>query len=365
MIPCNDSKRLFNKYQAEFETAALDVLRSGWYILGNNVKAFEEKFATSINAKHCVSVDNGTNALKIGIQALGIKSGDEVIVQSNTYIATILGITSNGATPIFVEPNEYFNMNDSNIESKITKNTKAILVTHLYGQATKLDKIIKICEKYNLYLLEDCAQAHYAKYKDRYVGTIGTLGFFSFYPTKNIGAFGDAGAIVTNDDELYSKILMLRNYGSQIRYDFELENGHNSRMDEIQAALLIVKISHKDEITNEKIAIAKRYFEGIDNKFVKLPKVDKECSSVWHLFTLIVNDREKFMKHLLDNGIKSDIHYPIPPHLSKCYKSLGYKEGDFPIVEYLSKHIVDLPIFNGMKEEEINKIIKVVNSYVE
>ena len=365
MIPCNDSKRLFEKYKDEFENAALNVLRSGWYILGENVKAFEEEFAKSLDAKYCVGVDNGTNAIKIGIQSLGIGRGDEVIVQANTYIATVLGITSNGATPIFVEPNEYFNMDDSHLEEKITKRTKAILVTHLYGQATKLDKIIDLCKKYNLYLLEDCAQAHYAKYKNKFVGTIGTLGFFSFYPTKNIGSFGDAGAIVTNDEQLYEKIKMLRNYGSKVRYQFDLENGYNSRIDEIQAALLRVKINHREEITNEKIYIANRYLTEIKNKFVKLPKVDKDCHSVWHLFTLVVNDREKFMKHLLNNCVKSDIHYPIPPHLSKCYKYLNYKIGDFPITEYLSRHIVDLPIFNGMSEEEIEEVIKAVNSYEE
>lgn len=363
MIPCNDSKRLFNKYKDEFEQAALDVLRSGWYVLGNNVKEFEKEFAESISSKYCVGVDNGTNAIKLGIQALGIGPGDEVIVQANTYIATVLGITANGATPIFVEPNEYYNMNDNEIESKITKKTKAIIVTHLYGQATKMDNIVSLCHKHNLYLLEDCAQSHYAEYKGKKVGTFGDFGFFSFYPTKNIGAFGDAGAIVTNNEELYKKVLMLRNYGSAIRYCFEIENGSNSRLDEIQAALLRVKIKHADEITGEKTMIANKYLNNINNALVKLPCIDNNCTSVWHLFVLQVDDRDRFNKHMLDNGVKTDIHYPIPPHLSKCYKSLGHKVGDFPITEYLSNHVVDLPIFNGMTEEEIEQVIKAVNSY--
>ena len=250
MIPCNDSVRLFNKYKDEFEQAALDVLRSGRYVLGANVQEFEKEFATSIGSEYCVGVDNGTNAIKIGIQALEITKGDEVLVQANTYIATVLGITANGATPVFVEPSEFYNMDENDIEHRITKKTKAIIVTHLYGQATRMDKIISLCEKYHLYLLEDCAQAHYAEFNGKKVGTFGILGFFSFYPTKNIGAFGDGGAVVTNDEKLYKKIKMLRNYGSSIRYDFELENGHNSRLDEIQAALLRVKVKHSDEITN-------------------------------------------------------------------------------------------------------------------
>lgn len=363
MIPCNDSKRLFNQYKEEFEQAALNVLRSGWYVLGDNVQSFENEFAKSIGSSFCVGVDNGTNAIKLGIQALGIGPGDEVIVQANTYIATVLGITANGATPIFVEPNDFYNMDDSQIESKITGKTKAILVTHLYGQATKLDTILSLCDKYRLFLLEDCAQAHYAEYKGKKVGTFGVFGFFSFYPTKNIGAFGDAGAIVTDNKELSKRVVMLRNYGSSVRYHFELENGSNSRLDEMQAALLRVKIHHAEEITKEKIKIAKRYLGEIKNENVKLPKIDTNCSSVWHLFVLEVEDRNGFMKHMLDCGVKTDIHYPIPPHLSSCYKHLNHYFGDFPKTEYLANHVVDLPIFNGMTDEEIDLVIKAVNSY--
>lgn len=363
MLPCNDSKRLFNKYKDEFEQAALNVLRSGWYVLGNNVLEFEKEFAESIGLKYCVGVDNGTNAIKLGIQALDIGSGDEVIVQANTYIATVLGITANGATPIFVEPNDFYNMDENEIESKITNRTKAVIVTHLYGQATKMDKIVSLCKKYNLYLLEDCAQSHFAEYKGKKVGTFGDFGFFSFYPTKNIGAFGDGGAVVANNEELFKKVMMLRNYGSSVRYHFELENGSNSRLDEIQAALLRVKLKHADEITKEKINIANKYLNGIKNKLVKLPRVADDCSSVWHLFVLEVEDRDSFIRHMLDCGIKTDIHYPIPPHLSKCFSYLGHHTGDFPRSEYLANHIVDLPIFNGMTDEEIDLVIKAVNSY--
>ena len=363
MIPCNDSKRLFLKYKQEFEEAALSVLRSGWYVLGENVKDFENEFAASVGSKYCIGVDNGTNAIKIGIQALGIGAGDEVLVQANTYIATVLGITANGATPVFVEPNSFYNMDENDIENRITKRTKAIIVTHLYGQATKMDKIISLCKKYGLFLLEDCAQSHYSSFNNKMVGTFGHLGFFSFYPTKNIGAFGDAGAIVTDDYSLYSKLLMLRNYGSSVRYVFELENGSNSRLDEIQAALLRVKIKHAQEITNEKIFIANKYLSGINNPLVALPKVETNCTSVWHLFVLLVDNRDSFMQHMIDHGIKTDIHYPTPPHLSKCYAYLNHHSGDYPKTEYYANHVVDLPIFNGMKEEEINTIIEAVNLY--
>lgn len=363
MIPCNDSKRLFMRYQAEFENAALEVLRSGRYILGENVRLFEEEFARSVESNFCVGVDNGTNAIKLGIQALGIKAGDEVIVQANTYIATVLGITANGATPVFVEPNDFYNINFNEIENKITNNTRAIIVTHLYGQATNMEKITLLCKKHNLFLLEDCAQSHYAEFKGQKVGTFGHLGFFSFYPTKNIGAFGDGGAIVTNDEKLYRKIIMLRNYGSSVRYVFELENGHNSRLDELQAALLRVKIRHFKEITSEKVGIAHQYSQKISNSKIELPKIEKNCTSVWHLYVIKVDNRDNFIKHMFNCGVNIDIHYPIPPHLSKCYAKLGYKLGNYPKTEYLSNHICDLPIFNGMTSEEIDTVIEAVNSY--
>jgi len=361
MIPCNDLKRSFEQYKSEFEQAAIETLESGWYILGKKGKEFEAEFAMQMGAKYCIACDNATNALFLGINALGIGPGDEILVQSNTYIATVLGITRNGATPVFVEPNEYYNM-DENIEGLITSKTKAVLVTHLFGQATYLEKIIEICNKYNLYLLEDCSQAHYAEYKGQKVGTIGTMGFFSFYPTKNIGAMGDAGCIVTNSAELANKLIALRNYGSVARYDFQME-GINSRMDELQAALLLVRLKHSAEITQERVAIANRYLNEIKNKYIELPRVAKDCSAVWHLFVLKVEDRAGFIEYLNSNGIGADIHYPIPPHLSGCYKRLGHKVGDYPIAEYNSQHMVDIPIFNGLKDEEINKIIEVINEY--
>ena len=363
MIPSNDTVRFYLKHKDDFDSAISSVLLSGIYILGPQVKKFESDFAKMLGCDFCIGVDNGTNAIKLGIQALDIGKGDEVIVQANTYIATVLGITVNGATPIFVEPNEFYNMDDSSLEDKITNRTKAIIVTHLYGQATKMDKIINICKKYNLFLLEDCAQSHFAKFKDKYVGTFGDLGFFSFYPTKNIGCFGDGGAITTSNPLLEKKIRMLRNYGSQTRYDFELANGSNSRLDEIQASLLNVKLRYFREIIEEKEKIANRYISGIINKNIKLPKISDGSTHVWHLFVIEVENRNDFIDYMRNHGIVVDVHYPIPPHLSKCYAYLGHHEKEFEKTEYFSKHIVDLPIFNGMTNDEIDFVIEAINKY--
>lgn len=362
MIPCNDLLRSYNLFKNEFEEAAINTLRSGRYILGENCSSFESEFSKLIGSKYCISCDNGTNAIFLGLKALGIGPDDEVIVQTNTYIATVMGITRNGAKPIFVEPNDFYNMSDA-IDDKIGPKTKAILVTHLFGQATKLNHIIELCEKHKIYLLEDCAQAHFATYNGKYVGTIGKIGFFSFYPTKNVGALGDAGCLVTDDEEVAKRLFELRNYGSTKRYHFDIDGGINSRMDELQAAFLRVRLKHVKDLTEEKKKIATAYLNGIKNNLVKLPKIDDGCTSVWHLFVLEVEDRDAFMHFLREKGVDSDIHYPIPPHLSKCYSYLGYRKGDFPIAEYLSEHIVDIPIFNGMTDSEISTVIEAINEY--
>lgn len=361
-IPINDLERGFKMYQDEFESKAIEVLRSGWYVLGNEVKNFEDEFADAIGSKYCVGVDNGLNAISLGVKALGIGPGDEVITQANTYIATILGVTINGATPIFVEPNSFYNIDTELIEQKITEKTKAILVTHLYGQATEMCKILEICKRRNLYLLEDCAQSHFATYDGKTTGTFGIMGFFSFYPTKNIGAFGDAGAVVTDDKGIAEKIKMLRNYGSIKRYQNDIE-GNNSRLDEIQAGFLRVRLKHAKDITSEREKIAKRYINDITNKNVHLPQIASGASHVWHLFVVEVDHREHFIDYMKKQGISTDIHYPIPPHLSRAYQRLGYEKGSFPITERLSERVVSLPIFNGMTDQEIEAVTKAVNDY--
>lgn len=360
-IPFNTLDRQFYSNQIEYEKKALEVLRKGWYILGPEVKCFEEEFAKYLNISHVVGVDNGLNAIVMAIRALGIKEGDEVIVQANTYIASVMGITMNGAIPIFIEPDEYYNIDVEKIEEKITNRTKAILVVHLYGQAANMDEILKLCKKYSLKLIEDCAQSHGAKYNNKMVGTFGT-GCFSFYPSKNLGCFGDGGAISTNSEKLDRNFRVLRNYGSEKRYYNELV-GYNSRLDELQAGLLRVKLSHINELEEERERIAKKYLEEIKNPLIQLPKIRKNCTHVWHLFVIRIKDREKFQEYLEENEIGSVIHYPIPPHLSEAYRYLGYKKGDFPITEEYAETVLSLPLYNGMLKEEIDYVIEKINKY--
>lgn len=360
-IPFNTLDRQFYQYQDEYEKKALEILRKGWYILGPEVKNFEEEFAKYLNIPYVVGVDNGLNAIVMAVRALGIKEGDEVIVQANTYIASVMGITMNGATPIFVEPDEYYNIAVDKIEEKITDKTKAILVVHLYGQASNMGKILELCEKYNLKLIEDCAQAHGAKYKNKMVGTFG-IGCFSFYLSKNLGCFGDGGAISTNEVKLDRDFRVLRNYGSEKRYYNEVI-GYNSRLDEFQAGLLRIKLSHISELEKEREKIAKRYLKDIKNPLIQLPKVRENCTHVWHLFVIRVENRDKFQKYLEENGIANVIHYPIPPHLSEAYKYLGYKKGDFPMTEKYAETVLSLPLYNGMTKEELDYIIDKINKY--
>ena len=354
--------RQFQLHQAEYEEAALKVLRSGWYILGREVENFEKEFAKYLGAKFCVGVNSGLDALTLSVRALGIGAGDEVIVPANTYIATVLAITANGATPIFVEPDEFHNLDASKIEAAVTAKTKAIMVVHLYGQAAQMDKICAVAQKYNLKLVEDCAQSHGAKFGGKMTGTFGNAGCFSFYPTKNLGGFGDGGMVATDDEELAKTLKMLRNYGSEVKYHNKLE-GVNSRLDEMQAALLRVKLSHLDELNDERKRIAEKYLNGIKNPRLILPQLRAGSEHVYHQFVVRTERRDEFKKYLEDSGIKTVIHYPIPPHLAECYERLGYKRGDFPIAEQYADEVLSLPMFNGMTDEEINFVIEVCNGY--
>lgn len=362
MVPVNNLKRGFCLYQQEYEQKALEVLRSGWYILGKEVEQFEAEFAAYMGAKYAIGVDNGLNAIVLGIKALDITRGDEVIVAANTYIATVLGVSLNGATPVFVDVTAHHNLDPEKIEAAITERTKAVLVTHFYGQACEMKQIKEICDKHGLYLLEDCAQAHCAKNYGAVAGTIGDMGFFSFYPTKNMGGFGDGGAVLTDNEALKDKLKALRNYGSVKRYQNDYE-GHNSRLDELQAGLLRVKLSHLDALTESRRAIAARYYAEMNNPKVELPTVAEGCTHVYHLFVVQTDDRERFMEHLKACGVASDIHYPVPPFLAKPYLHLGYSYADFPVTEKLYKRIVSLPIFDGMLKEEVDAVIEAVNSY--
>lgn len=358
----NRLDRGFYQYQEEFEQKAIEVLRSGWYVLGKEVESFEKEFATYLGAKHCVGVASGLDALWIAFRILGIGAGDEVIVQGNTYIASVMGITINGATAVFVEPDEYFNIDVSKIEEKITEKTKAILVVHLYGQASNMKPIVDMCKKYNLRLVEDCAQSHGAKFDSRMTGTFGDIGCFSFYPSKNLGAFGDAGAIVTNDDKIAEDVRVFRNYGSEKRY-YNKVVGTNSRLDEIQAGFLRIRLQHLGELEEEKRGICEKYLNEIHNDKIILPRIREGATHIWHQFVVRSEVRDELIKYLDEKGIGTIIHYPIPPHLSEAYRYLNQQEGSFPITEKYAKTVLSLPLYNGMTEEEQEFVIKAMNDF--
>ena len=361
-IMTNRLDRGFELYKKEYEQKAIDVLESGWYVLGKEVSSFEEEFAAYVGASHCVGLASGLDALWLAFKVLGIGKGDEVIVQGNTYIASVMGVTINDATPVFVEPDEYFGIDANAIESKITDRTKAILVVHLYGQACDMDTICDICKRHNLKLVEDCAQSHGSYYKDKMTGTFGDIGCFSFYPSKNLGAFGDAGAIVTNDESIDKAMRMYRNYGSEKRY-YNKVVGANSRLDEIQAGFLRVKLSHIDELTEERRNIADRYLKEIKNDKLILPKLRENATHVWHQFVIRCERRNELMDYLKERDIDTIIHYPIPPHLSEAYEYLGFTKGSFPITEEYADTVLSIPMFNGMKAEEQDYVIKCLNDF--
>lgn len=359
----NNLKRQYDLHAPEYEAKALEVLRSGWYILGNEVKSFEKEWAEYCDSKYCVGVGNGLDALFLSLKAFGVKEGDEVIVPSNTYIATALAVTYVGATPVFVEPDiRTFNIDPSKIAEKITKKTKAIMPVHLYGQPCDLDPIMEIAKKYNLFVVEDCAQAHGATYKGNVIGSFGDAAGFSFYPGKNLGALGDAGAMVTNNKELADKVRALGNYGSDYKYH-HIYKGNNSRLDELQAAFLVTKLPHLNRMNEERRRIAKMYIEGINNSEVILPHVPEYANPVWHIFAIRCKRRDELEKFLNDTGIGTNKHYPIPMHLQECYKDLGFKEGDFPIAEEISATELSIPMYYGMTDEEVQYVIDAINEF--
>lgn len=358
----NRLDRAFFQYQEELEQKAIEVLRSGWYILGKEVDNFEREFATYLGVKHCIGVASGLDALWIVFRILGIGSGDEVIVQGNTYIASVMGITINGATPVFVEPDEYYNIDVEKIEEKITERTKAILVVHLYGQASNMKPIVDICKKYDLRLVEDCAQSHGAKFDGQMTGTFGDVGCFSFYPSKNLGAFGDAGAIVTNNDQIAEDTRVFRNYGSEKRY-YNKVVGTNSRLDEIQAGFLRVRLRHLNELAQEKQTLCEKYLSQMHNDKIVYPKIRESATHIWHQFVVRSDKRDELIKYLDEKGIGTIVHYPIPPHLSEAYQYLKWKEGSLPITEKYAKTVLSLPLYNGMTIEEQEFVINAINDF--
>ena len=362
-IPFVTFKPLEAELDKDLRGAFERVYTRSWYIEGVEDEVFEKAFAEYCDSKYCVGVGNGLDALFLSLKVLGIKEGDEVIVPSNTYIATALAVTYVGATPVFVEPDiRTFNIDPSRIEEAITDKTKAIMPVHLYGQPCDMDPILTIAKKHNLYIIEDCAQAHGASYKGKVIGSFGDAAGFSFYPGKNLGALGDAGATVTNNKELADKVRALGNYGSDYKYH-HIYKGNNSRLDELQAAFLAAKLPHLDKMNDERRKIAQKYLEGIKNEEVVLPHVPDYANPVWHIFAIRCKRRNELEKFLNDAGIGTNKHYPIPMHLQECYKDLGFKEGDFPIAEEISATELSLPMYYGMTDEEIQYVIDKVNEF--
>ena len=362
-IPFVTFKPLEKELDKELRAAFERVYTNSWYIEGKEDESFERAFATYCNTKYCVGVGNGLDALMLALKALDIGVGDEVIVPSNTYIATALAVTYVGARPVFVEPKlETFNIDPSKIEAAITEKTRAIMPVHLYGQACEMDPIMEIARKHKLYVVEDCAQAHGATYKGQVIGSFGNAAGFSFYPGKNLGALGDAGATVTDDKELADRIRALGNYGSDYKYH-HIYQGNNSRLDELQAAFLAAKLPMLDKVNEDRRNTANKYLAGIKNDKVVLPTVIDDCQPVWHIFGIRCAERDALERHLNEAGIGTNKHYPIPMHLQECYKDQGFKGGDFPIAEEISATELSLPMYYGMTDDEVQYVIDAVNEW--
>ncbi len=361
MIEYENLKNVNQPFLEDYLQSFNNLLNSGWFILGTNVKRFEEDFAKYNGSKHCIGVASGLDALILSLKAFEFEKDNEVIVPSNTYIATILSIIHCGLKPVLVEPDiNTYNIDPSRIEEKISPKTKALMIVHLYGKSCDMDPIIKVCKKYNLKLIEDCAQSHGAMYKNRKTGTFGEFGAFSYYPTKNLGSLGDAGAVTTDDENFAQIIRRLRNYGSDVKYYNEVV-GYNSRLDEIQAGFLLVKLKKLDEINNHKRRLAKLYFENLKVDFVK-PEVHNDFYDVYHIFNIRHPNRDMLREYLLKNEIKTDIHYPVPPHKQKAMQGIIIDK-DFPISEEIHSTTLSLPISFSHTEDDIYKVIEVMNKF--
>jgi dTDP-4-amino-4,6-dideoxygalactose transaminase len=344
--------------------ALTEAFDSNWYILGDRLTKFEKEFSEYSNTKHTIGVGNGLEAIKISLKALGVKPGDEVIVPANTYIATLLAVTEIGAIPVLVEPGlESYNIDPNRIEEKITKKTKAIIPVHLYGLPCQMDEILSIAQKHKLFVVEDNAQSVGAEYKNKKTGTFGIINATSFYPTKNLGALGDGGAITSNIDDMAKKVQLLRNYGSEVKYHNEIQ-GYNSRLDELQAAILSVKLNFLDQWNNERIQLAHYYNEKLsDVENLSTPTYGKDFKHVFHLYVVRVKEREKMIEHLTKHSIQTAIHYPIPPYKQEAYKYLNIQATDYPITERIASECLSLPMYPGLKREEQDLIIEAIKNF--
>jgi dTDP-4-amino-4,6-dideoxygalactose transaminase len=363
-VPFLDLQAPYKELKGEMDDACRRVMASGSFILGKELELFEREFADTCDARYCLGVANGLDAIHLILRALGVGPGDEVIVPANTYIATWLAVSYAGATPVPVEPDEKtYNIDPSLIEAAITARTKAIIPVHLYGQPADMDAIKRIAEPYGLKVVEDAAQAHGARYKNRCVGGLGHAAAFSFYPGKNLGALGDGGAVVTNDAELANRVSVLRNYGSRVKYDHE-EQGFNSRLDEMQAALLRVKLRRLDEWNERRKKLASHYLQTLEGvPDLVLPSVAADTDPVWHLFVVRHPLRDQLQQHLNSNGVGTIIHYPRPPHLQRAYRELNLKAASFPISEKLANEIISLPMGPHVSAEAADYVVSQISSF--
>ena len=362
-IPFSTVRPMHREIKKEMLAKFENVYESDWFIQGKEVESFEYKFAKYCNTQYCVGCGNGLDALYLILRAMDIGINDEVIVPSNTFIATALAVSRVGAMPVFVEPDiRSYTIDYKKIEEKINNRTKAIIAVHLYGRPAEMDEINFIAKKYNLRVIEDCAQAHGALYKNRKIGSLSDAAAFSFYPGKNLGALGDAGAIVTNSSELEKKVRALGNYGSDYKYH-HIYKGNNSRLDEIQAAFLAIKLDYLDKWNNERIRLAKLYFEKIKNDQVIMPLENCDGKQVWHLFVIRCDRRDELENYLNRHGIATNKHYPTPMHLQKAYSDLNIKKGELPIAEKISASVLSLPIYYGMKDDDVDYIAEQINDF--
>lgn len=361
-VPFLELGQTYSEIKGELDAAYQRVMNSGWYILGEEVAAFEQEFAAYCGTKHCVGVGNGLEALQLILRAYGIGPGDEVIVPANTYVATWLAVSNSGATVVPVEPNERtFNLDPRRIEMAITAKSRAVLPVHLYGQPAEMDAINEVAGKHGLKVIDDAAQAHGARYRDRKVGSLGHAAGWSFYPTKNLGAYGDAGAVTTDDDELAERVRLLRNYGSKGKY-YNVEKGVNSRLDELQAALLRVRLRHLDEWNARRAAIAERYLKELEGARLMLPFVAEGAVPVWHLFVIRSKMRDALQKQLKEAGVNTLVHYPVPPHLQEAYRDLQAPSGSFPITEAIHREVLSLPIGPQLSESDQARVVQAVKN---
>jgi len=364
MIRFVDFKRHIKPFKEELEKTFNDFLEKGWYVLGEELRKFESEFASYCECKYGIGVASGTDALFLALSSLGIDKGDEVITVPNTAIPTVAAIVQSGATPCFTDISEdTYTMDPSLLEKAITPKTKAIIPVHLYGQTADMDVILSIAKKHSIPVIEDCAQAHGALFKNKKAGCFGLMGCFSFYPTKNLGCFGDGGMIVTNDKNLYDKLISIRNYGQKDRYTAEV-SGFNSRLDEIQASFLRVKLKYLEKWNQRRNEISRKYNALLNIEGCKVPTVGKNRKHVYHLYVIQCNNRDKVQEYCKNQNVQTLIHYPVPIHLQPAYSSLGYKKGDFPITENVCKRILSLPIYPELTDSEVNQVTTVLKNAI-